>query len=680
MAALDPPRWVAVLLLLVAAGVAAGMARSAWAGAAVAGCAGDGCALVAASDYAWVAGAPVALWGALAYLGAAAALILRRGLLLRGVAGLIAGAALWFVAVQAFAIGAWCPACLSLHGLALAGVGLGLLARPRPGSPERRRRPAPPRAVARIGGLRGRGAVCAGLALGFGVPGVLPADRPEAEAETVALTALEGARVLDGGVELFEGRFELKRGDYPLYGDPAADRISVLLWDPLCPHCREMQPLLIEAGEALATSGAAILSLPVSTSPSGGAWARDLMAAWIEDSAGYPALAAALAGTGEAEAALASSDPAGREAWFARVRGEGGDETASETADERAGERLNLARRLLLEAWGRADQAVVPLLIAGDRLRLGGFGSSAGLVAAVAPEEGSVAGDAGDPCDPRGRAFCGRLIISMIGAGEEPRALHPSHRHFADDVFEYNALAHLKQFSPTGDQLPVRAVAFSSDQGFNARAPGFFGSGKGRFVGAHSMSEDIFPLAFGANEQESIIREAIAELEGTPECQKLKTELGIESIAQLLKVEVIIDGHYSDRSDQPSLTAWKHSHESGTFADWQQSNMGFFHKEQWKMLTDTLQGAVIQTFNTSCQSSAMAADFERFVDHQMPNAQCSCFVGAASRDQEEYGNSMYNPFLNSAMKDEGLLIRSSLATPNNWGFVVLCGKTSKKCS
>jgi len=61
MAALDPLRWIAVLLLLVAAGIAAGMALSAWAGATLAGCAGDGCARVAASDYAWIAGARLSL-------------------------------------------------------------------------------------------------------------------------------------------------------------------------------------------------------------------------------------------------------------------------------------------------------------------------------------------------------------------------------------------------------------------------------------------------------------------------------------------------------------------------------------------------------------------------------------------------------------------------------------------
>jgi thiol-disulfide isomerase/thioredoxin len=517
-----PLSLIALLLLLVAAGLATGMARSAWSGAAVAGCAGDGCAEVAASDYDWVAGAPVALWGALAYLWAAGALILRRGRLLQGMAGLVAGAALWFVAVQAFVLGVWCPACLSLHGLALAGVGLALLASPRVTE-----RPAPRRAVLRFGGLSGRGAVGAGLALGFVAPGVLPADRPEVKVETVALTPREGARALVGGGQLFEGAFELKRGDYPLYGDPAADRISVLLWDPLCPYCREMQPLLIEAGEALATSGTAILSLPVSTSASSEAWARDLMAAWIADPAGYPALAAALTGTEETETALASADPGVREAWFARVRGEAGEKTASESSDEKAGERLTLARRLLLAAWERADQAVVPVLISGDGLHLGGFGSSAGIVAAVAPGEGLVVGDFKDPCDPRGRAFCGRLIISMIAAGEEPFSQSKLHRHLADDIFEYNAFNHLKQFSQTGGALPVNALGFSSDDGFNAKATALFeGSKNGKCMGTHLMSADTFQQVLGVSSQKSYLQEAIAEFEQNPECIKLKEENG----------------------------------------------------------------------------------------------------------------------------------------------------------
>jgi hypothetical protein len=167
----------------------------------------------------------------------------------------------------------------------------------------------------------------------------------------------------------------------------------------------------------------------------------------------------------------------------------------------------------------------------------------------------------------------------------------------------------------------------------------------------------------------SINGRTLAEFEQNKECKALKEKHKLESIVPLLKVEVIMDGHYDEKNGgQPGLAAWKHSHDTGTAAKWEQpgTDVGFFQKEQWKMLADTLQGAVIQTFNTACRSSKMAADFERFIDQQMPNTQCSCFVAAAAKEQKEYGVSAVNPFLNSAMKDEGAALRANFAKANDW--------------
>jgi len=147
---------------------------------------------------------------------------------------------------------------------------------------------------------------------------------------------------------------------------------------------------------------------------------------------------------------------------------------------------------------------------------------------------------------------------------------------------------------------------------------------------------------------------------------KIKRREWADIVVPLLKVEVIMDGHTTDQSGQMAMAAWMRSHESGTTSDLVQSDKGFFEREQWKMLTDVLQGSVIQLFSASCESSDLAANFERHIDTQMPETNCSCYLGARAKGQEDYVYSNYNPFFNSVIPDEGRTMRASNETPNAW--------------
>jgi uncharacterized membrane protein len=95
------------------------------AAAGIAGCGGGSCDEVLASRWAVIFGLPVAGFGVLVYLGVMVAVMagFRRWLPL--LLGMIAGAALWFVFVQAVLLGTFCPWCLAGHAVGFVVLGLG---------------------------------------------------------------------------------------------------------------------------------------------------------------------------------------------------------------------------------------------------------------------------------------------------------------------------------------------------------------------------------------------------------------------------------------------------------------------------------------------------------------------------------------------------------------------------
>jgi uncharacterized membrane protein len=672
---------------------------------AVPGCGmGSGCDSVLSSPWAWAGPVPVAWLGALVYVLAFAALCLpARFAWVRPTTLLLFGgcaaAALFFVAVQALVIRQWCPWCCGLHALALTGAAFGLAGRrPSPGDGPAAIRPraafAGPRPVRLVatGALATVAVLTAGLSLLPGQPVAESFLVVGADEDAAPLARLESGSGAEEGAEpgassagppapdtlsLLDGKFSFPLAALPRIGPPDAEHLVVAITDPTCRHCRRAEEQLASALALYPEGSLAVVFLPAARDTLlGPALQQILLTLWREKPEAWALLHADLAAgrqevTLEAVHARAAEALGGAEALDRTLR----------THQAANGELIRLATELAAaNAEANEHDFVVPQILAGtatafgspDPERLHTLLQRQYALAAPDPEALAAAlrSDAGkDPCDPRTRQFCGRLIISMIGAGEEPEAMFTAHKKVADDIFEYNALSHLKQFSPTGGALPVKALAFSSDAGFNAQAPNLFKAENGKFMGAHAMSADTFPQVLGANAQKSHLQQAIAEFEQNKECKALKEKHKLESIVPLLKVEVIMDGHYDEKNGgQPGLAAWKHSHDTGTAAKWEQpgTDVGFFQKEQWKMLADTLQGAVIQTFNTACRSSKMAADFERFIDQQMPNTQCSCFVAAAAKEQKEYGVSAVNPFLNSAMKDEGAALRANFAKANDW--------------
>ena len=188
---------------MAAAGVAGVLWSRSWSGGLAPGCAADGgCAAVLGSRWAQVLGVPVTL-PALGVYGAMLALTFsetarasRR--LLGALAAAVRGAGVWFTGLQAAAVSAWCPWCLTAHGLGAAAA-LGVLL-PRP-----------------------RAAAAWGLLAAAGLAGTQVAYEPP---------------VPDLTPENFAGFTGLRAENYPRLGPADAETVIAYLYDVNCPVCR----------------------------------------------------------------------------------------------------------------------------------------------------------------------------------------------------------------------------------------------------------------------------------------------------------------------------------------------------------------------------------------------------------------------------------------------------------
>ena len=176
--------------------------------------AGSDCDVVRASAYGRVAGLPVAVLGAvyfLAVLGAAFASAPWRQSLLPVLGGVGVGAAVIFVALQAFVVRAWCPWCL-VADLAALAIGVRVFWPRGSGIP----------ASSLLRGVAGAALAVAVLAIGY-------AMTPPASADTASLTSDRLTALAD----------HLRESGAVFYG---------AYW---CPHCQAQKQMFGAAASRL---------------------------------------------------------------------------------------------------------------------------------------------------------------------------------------------------------------------------------------------------------------------------------------------------------------------------------------------------------------------------------------------------------------------------------------------
>ncbi len=198
---------------------------------------GSGCAEVLGSRWAEVLGIPVsaaALGVDLAVI-ALCVLALTRNVgwetrPLAVLAGCLLAAAIWFLGLQWFAVGAFCPWCVAAHALGVLSALLILAGLPQ----------SIPRTLPHL--LTGvlLGAVLAGLQVWGPQPvremGVVAGAQGQVRGEA-------GARQLT----FLDGALEFELDEVPRLGPVDAPHVIVVLNDYCCPHCREAHNQLLEA-------------------------------------------------------------------------------------------------------------------------------------------------------------------------------------------------------------------------------------------------------------------------------------------------------------------------------------------------------------------------------------------------------------------------------------------------
>jgi hypothetical protein len=265
---------------------------------------------------------------------------------------------------------------------------------------------------------------------------------------------------------------------------------------------------------------------------------------------------------------------------------------------------------------------------------------------------------AAGPPDSNG-PFAGRLIISILGAGEKP---NEHYRFWATrrDVVEFEATFHLKQFSPNRKpSLPVQIVAVSSDREFPDVA-----ANMAKLSGASLAGVEpnwVGTLSRLVTEPTSSLGRAIRTFESNPNCQKLMRSGNLGSVLPLLKVEILIDAESAVSAKEPGIPSWSSQEKRGTFADWLNDGGRVLTKEEWSVLLTSLRGALVHAFFNSCKSGRVAAAFEKAADEQ---ACYSCFVASTHPLQNDYSGGDWAPTFNYAMPDSGK--KNFETKPNTW--------------
>ncbi|MBX3746182.1 MAG: hypothetical protein KF833_12830 [Verrucomicrobiae bacterium] len=283
-------RWrrIALILLALAAVLSGWLGVQSVTRSAIPGCETAGCGDVLNSRWSMVFGVPVAFWGAVAY--AALALFAGRALshpqagrarfLARVLAGLVPGAAAWFIALQIFHLNAFCPWCCAIHVLACLGTLCLLPARRQPAP---RSSPTPFRAAVRS---RAPAFALACVLLGglAGIQALGPAPTPPQARSAVRVVSTSASTAPDT-LLLQGGRFAFDPSALPRTGHSEASHQVVVISDYTCSHCRRASLLLHETRSQAALDGVAYVHLPAASTPNARAIHHLLLAAWHLDPA-----------------------------------------------------------------------------------------------------------------------------------------------------------------------------------------------------------------------------------------------------------------------------------------------------------------------------------------------------------------------------------------------------------
>jgi uncharacterized membrane protein/protein-disulfide isomerase len=242
--AIKPPSFIRILmvaLMVAALGVNIYLLTRTLGDAAIAGCGGGPCDEVLASRWSSLLGLPIPAFGILVYTLLLLSFFRRLEFLRLPSLGGIAGAAVWFVAVQTFIFGKFCPWCMTAHGIGLAVVLCGILSG----------YPAAWRLVP----------AWAGLAV-FAVATMQVLGPVKSGHRIEGVPAAPVAKRRGASISFNDGKFIYQLAEHPRIGPADAERVLVEFFDYQCPACQTMVGYL-EALVAAHAGRVAVLLMPV---------------------------------------------------------------------------------------------------------------------------------------------------------------------------------------------------------------------------------------------------------------------------------------------------------------------------------------------------------------------------------------------------------------------------------
>lgn len=218
----------------------------------IVGCSGSAdCAVVFASRWSLVFGLPVAVAGVLFYMVLFATLLWERVRLSLFCYGLITGAAIWLVFVQAVILHHFCPWCMAAHGVGMLVVIVGLTSQKLDG----------PLIHTFLMGI------AASLALPLGqlygpVPDTSALVNLSSESRSGLLVSDVHAAGTGRKINFIDGKKIYDCSSLPIIGNADAKHVLVELFDYQCPACQRMNGYLSALVEAHPKQ-ISILVLPV---------------------------------------------------------------------------------------------------------------------------------------------------------------------------------------------------------------------------------------------------------------------------------------------------------------------------------------------------------------------------------------------------------------------------------
>lgn len=460
-------RTAALVLLAMAFAVSVFLAIQSARSAPVPGCDGGDCGAVLGSKWAKVFGVPVGVLGAAAY-GVLAILgwrPLQPGQLgARRLAALlvvlIPAAAVWFVALQAFVIGAFCPWCTGTHLVASAGaVGMALAwrrdARDAKPASRRRRQPDPGRSGSVwVPAALGAVAALAGMAVAqmlspevarpaarrvtmdapvatssTGAPPIQVEVGPISNAVAAAASSLTPPPAAPGvpaaagrRVSLHGGRFQIDPHAYPVFGSPDATHLVVMISDYTCRYCRVTHKMLEEVWQAFGTNQLGIVMLPSHHGGESLAIQQMMLATWRVNPAIWHRIA------DDVYSERVAAQPTAVRAVLERELGTGRLEAAMATETTWINNLFNLTREIHATNRVKAKSGSIPQLMIGQQIVVGAPADAAEIFQLLADNLGLVRSDAPDlvletEAVDLGRVFAGtvrEVPIRFRNAGASP--------------------------------------------------------------------------------------------------------------------------------------------------------------------------------------------------------------------------------------------------------------------